>query len=181
MKNKTEIDRIVEKFYQPSFKTYYVNSIDGTELVRPFGVFISLGMASSKETIHSIASRLKNYNLDAVVAELASKKTSYGYLNYVTSTKNPKQYRQEYKKGMMNEEESKVELEKLRSQLDSGADPEIMDALLREISSLTNCLEKINDDKYIMKGTDGNYRVYSYNVNYKKDGEKDLRLGIFVN
>ena len=45
---------IVELFYQPPFKIFNVNSVDGETLVRPFGYFISLGITTSFDILKNI-------------------------------------------------------------------------------------------------------------------------------
>ena len=92
--NRDKVHSLVEVFYQPSFKTFYVNSVDGETFVKPVGVFVSLGITTSLkvlEDIKNIISGSEGYS--ATLAEIKSKKVAGQFLNTVTCTTGPKQYK----------------------------------------------------------------------------------------
>ena len=79
---------IVELFYQPPFKIFNVNSVDGETLVRPFGYFISLGITTSFDILKNIRDLISksDYGFEARLVELESiKSDEYGdFLNVLS-------------------------------------------------------------------------------------------------
>ena len=79
---------IVELFYQPPFKIFNVNSVDGETLVRPFGYFISLGITTSFDILKNIRDLISksDYGFEAKLVELESiKSDEYGdFLNVLS-------------------------------------------------------------------------------------------------
>ena len=42
MIDKDKIHNLVGVFYQPTFKTFFINSVDGETFIKPIGIFVSL-------------------------------------------------------------------------------------------------------------------------------------------
>lgn len=171
--NKDQIHEIVEVFYQNPFKTFYVNSEDGTKFVKPIGVFVSLGMTTSMNTIENIKDILNNYNdLTAELAEISSKKVTSQYLNTVVDHGDTvRQYEiLDVPQKCYNREES---LEHFKDY------PE------QTWKSLFDRIE-ISDDgwskNYLQELPDGSIRIFHRTVNYTKDpsDEIEYRIGIYV-
>lgn len=185
--NRDKVHSLVEVFYQPSFKTFYVNSVDGETFVKPIGVFVSLGITTSLkvlEDIKNIISGSEGFN--AVLAEIKSKKVAGQFLNTVTCTSDPKQYKiTELSDDIMNEEESKAELEKMKNLMNPSQDLEVLKEYAPKISRLQDLIDKLTsthgwDAHLIQREQSGDYRIFHQYINYKREGELEYRVGIFV-
>ncbi len=185
--NRDKIHSLVEVFYQPAFKTFYVNSVDGNTFVKPFGVFVSLGITTSMkvlEDMRNIISSKDEYN--AVIAEISSKKIAGQFLNTIKSTSDIKQYKlTEFTSDIMNEEESNKELAKLKEFMDPSQDIEVLKEYAPKISRLQDLIDKLTtthgwDAHLIQRENDGYYRIFHQYVNYKKEDDIEYRIGIFV-
>ena len=83
MISRENIHDLVSIFYRPTFKTFYVNSLDGVNMKKPYGVFVSLGMTTSLETLNNIKdiiSDSKDYN--AVLAEISSRRVGNQFIYF---------------------------------------------------------------------------------------------------
>lgn len=185
--NRDKVHSLVEVFYQPSFKTFYVNSVDGETFVKPVGVFVSLGITTSLkvlEDIKNIISGSEGYS--ATLAEIKSKKVSGQFLNTVTCTTGPKQYKiTNLSEDIMGEEESKAELERMKNLMNPSQDLDILKEYAPKISRLQDLIDKLTsthgwDAHLIQKKDSGDYRIFHQYINYKKEGELEYRVGIFV-
>lgn len=185
--NRDKVHSLVEVFYQPSFKTFYVNSVNGETFVKPIGVFVSLGITTSLkvlEDIKNIISESEGYN--AVLAEIKSKKLAGQFLNTITCTSDPKQYKiTELSDDIMNEKESRAELERMKSMMNPSQDLEVLKEYAPKISRLQDLIDKLTsthgwDAHLIQKEVSGDYRIFHQYINYKKEGELEYRIGIFV-
>ncbi len=92
MVSREKIHELVKLFYQQTYKTFYVNSLDGKEFTQPQGVFVSLGMTTSMKTLDYIKNLLANSRYNARIAEIKSIKIDDQFLNTLTDC-DPKQYR----------------------------------------------------------------------------------------
>lgn len=185
--NRDEVHSLVEVFYQPSFKTFYVNSVDEETFVKPVGVFVSLGITTSLkvlEDIKNIISGSEGYS--ATLAEIKSKKVAGQFLNTVTCTTGPKQYKiTNLSEDIMGEEESKAELERMKNLMNPSQDLDILKEYAPKISRLQDLIDKLTsthgwDAHLIQKEASGDYRIFHQYINYKKEGELEYRVGIFV-
>lgn len=185
--NRDKVHSLVEVFYQPSFKTFYVNSVDGETFVKPIGVFVSLGITTSLkvlEDIKNIISGSEGFN--AALAEIKSKKVAGQFLNTVTCTSDPKQYKiTELSDDIMNEEESKAELEKMKNLMNPSQDLEVLKEYAPKIFRLQDLIDKLTsthgwDAHLIQREQSGDYRIFHQYINYKREGELEYRVGIFV-
>lgn len=185
--NRDKVHSLVEVFYQPSFKTFYVNSVDGETFVKPVGVFVSLGITTSLkvlEDIKNIISGSEGYS--ATLAEIKSKKVAGQFLNTVTCTTGPKQYKiTNLSEDIMGEEESKAELERMKNLMNPSQDLDILKEYAPKISRLQDLIDKLTsthgwDAHLIQKEDSGDYRIFHQYINYKKEGELEYRVGIFV-
>lgn len=185
--NRDKVHSLVEVFYQPSFKTFYVNSVDGETFVKPVGVFVSLGITTSLkvlEDIKNIISGSEGYS--ATLAEIKSKKVAGQFLNTVTCTTGPKQYKiTNLSEDIMGEEESKAELERMKNLMNPSQDLDILKEYAPKISRLQDLIDKLTsthgwDAHLIQKKASGDYLIFHQYINYKKEGELEYRVGIFV-
>lgn len=185
--NRDKVHSLVEVFYQPSFKTFYVNSVDGETFVKPVGVFVSLGITTSLkvlEDIKNIISGSEGYS--ATLAEIKSKKVAGQFLNTVTCTTGPKQYKiTNLSEDIMGEEESKAELERMKNLMNPSQDLDILKEYAPKISRLQDLIDKLTsthgwDAHLIQKKASGDYQIFHQYINYKKEGELEYRVGIFV-
>lgn len=185
--NRDKVHSLVEVFYQPSFKTFYVNSVDGETFVKPIGVFVSLGITTSLKVLEDIKNIIAgSEGYKAVLAEIESKKVAGQFLNTVTCTVDPKQYKIEnLSEDIMNESESRAELEKMKGMMDPSQDLDILKEYAPKISRLQDLMDKLTsthgwDAHLIQKEKSGDYRIFHQYINYKKEGDLEYRVGIFV-
>ena len=173
---------IIELFYQPPFKIFNVNSVDGETLVRPFGYFISLGITTSLDflkNLRDIISR-SDYGFEAKLVELKSiKSDEFGdYLNMITSKSESEisKYPSEIKGEVLGEQEVNELLQSINSKIDSG--DYSLTPLKQKLSDITKKID--NWDEYGVQMKDGLPGIYHKYVNYRKNENSELRIGIYV-
>lgn len=196
--NRDNVRKLVEVFYQPPFKTFYVNSINGEEFCKPFGVFVSLGITTSKKTLENICDIINNSeNYNARLVEIASKKVGNQFLNYITNLnpeqihidtmaqavlflKNPKE------EWILDEKFSRIELEKMKDLLHPDQDISTIQEIAPKISSLESLINQIDKDPsgwnnfWILKKSDSTYKLFHRYINYGNMGDVEYRIGIYV-
>ncbi len=191
MVNREDVNEIVSIFYQKTkYKLFNVNSTDGEEFTKPLGIFVSLGMTTSRKQIQDITSaisRCKGYT--ARVAELGSIKIGGIYLNYLTKVDSIQQYPLDEKGDdkLMNRDEV---LEMISKLVDQSKDPNASQSELVEISGKLNKLIYLNNQleesdgwgTHAIREEDEDYKIYHLRLNYKKDPDSNIeyRIGIFV-
>ncbi len=187
MISKEEIYDLVGVFYQPTYKTFSVNSLDGETFIKPVGVFVSLGLTTSKKVLEDI----KNIIVDsgkyvAQLAEISSKRVGSTFLNTIINISNPSQYElTDIGDDTMNEEESIAELNRLKSLMTPEQDLDVLKKYAPKISKLQDLIDKLTRTEgwpchLIQKKEDDDYSVFHKFVNYKKEGDLEYRLGIYV-
>lgn len=187
MIDKEKIHNLVGVFYQPTFKTFFINSVDGETFIKPIGIFVSLGITTSTKVLEDI----KNVIIDteeysAQIAELSSRKSSGQFINTITNIESPQQFElHEFPEGVMNEEEAKAELERMKSLMTPEEDLEVLKIYAPRISQLQDLIEKLTNTggwnaHLIQKKEEGNYSVFHKFVNYKKVDDTEYRIGIYV-
>lgn len=185
--NREKIHDLVEVFYQPTFKTFYINSTNGTTFIKPIGVFVSLGITTSikvLEDIESIINSTEEY--EAKIVEISSKKVAGQFLNTITNKEDPKQYKlTNFSDNIMDEKRSKEKLEEMKNLMNPDQDLEILKTYAPRISRLQDLINKLTttngwDAHLIEEKTNGDYNIYHQFVNYKKEDEIEFRIGIYV-
>lgn len=185
---RDKIHSLVSVYYQPSFRTFYVNTEDGINFVRPIGVFVSLGITTSKRTLDDIRMVIENHGYSAKLAEISSVKDpgTNQFLNKLINVDSPNQYLVTDYEGstVMDKEQSMKELDNLKSLLTPEQDLDVLKEVSPRVSKLIDLINKLEpsgwDSHYIQK--DGNdYRIFHRYVNYRKDDQAEYRIGIFVN
>ena len=184
--NKDKIQNLVSVFYRNTFKIFYINSCDGENFVKPFGVFVSLGITTSMKTLNDIKDIIRSNGYDACLAEISSKKDSGQYLNTLITVENIKQYDSEIcdDGNYMDREMANNRLLELRSQITSEQDLQLLKELVPKISYLEDIISKLNNnygwDSHLIKESGDSYQLYHKLVNYKKDNDVEYRIGIYV-
>ena len=186
--SREKIQELVGVFYQPTFKTFYVNSVDGNNFVRPIGVFVSLGITTSMKVLEDIKKVIQgDENLDACIAEISSKKIADRYLNTITNLTNPRQYKlDETDENVLNEEQAREELSELKSSMTVEKDLETLQKNAPKISKLQDLITKLTDsqgwDSHLIQKDEDDYKVFHKFINYWKDDTNDIeyRIGIYV-
>lgn len=185
--NREKIHDLVEVFYQPTFKTFYINSTNGTTFIKPIGVFVSLGITTSMKVLEDIKEIINSTEeYEACLVEISSKRVAGQFLNTIINKEEPKQYKlTDFSDDIMNEEESKKELEKMKELMSPEQDLGILKTYAPRISRLQDLIDKLTttngwDAHLIQNCGDGEYRIFHQFVNYRKDGEIEYRLGIYV-
>lgn len=181
---REKIHEIVEVFYQPTFKTFYVNSVDEETFIKPIGVFVSLGITTSPKVIESIGKVIAGYDYDTRIVEISSRKINGQFLNTITS-ENPSQYMIEDSDDTLGKEKASAELSRLKAYMDPSEDLETIQTYAPKIQKLQELIDELNRtsdgwDTHVIKIEDGDYKVYHKLVNYKNTGDVEYRIGIFV-
>ena len=183
---REKINEVVEVFYQQNFKTFYINSIDGKNFVKPVGVFVSLGITTSLKSLEDIRSVIANTEgYSAVIAEISSKKVGNQFLNTVINLETPKQYiLNNSGENILNKTEAEEELNKLKEKMNTDEDITILQKYAPKISKLQDLINKLTTssgwESHSIQKDDEDYKIYHQNVNYKKEGDIEYRIGIFV-
>lgn len=195
--NREDIRKLVEVFYQPSFKIFYVNTADGVNFVKPIGVFVSLGITTSIEVLKNIKDILDNTpEYSAKIVELSSTKVSGQFMNQITKD-NPEQIFIEdiesaelvTKIGpgeeIMDQSKAMQELESLKNFMHPDQDMNILYEYAPRIGKLQELIDKLNrtdgwSSNWIHKKSNSEYKLYHRKINYINCGDVEYRIGIFV-
>lgn len=92
--NKEMVTRVVDSCYSSPYKIFTINSYDGVHVVKPLGLFVSLGVTTTMRTmsivLHELIDQLK---VNASIAEISSRYVNNRYINNViTEGSHVKQY-----------------------------------------------------------------------------------------
>lgn len=185
--SRERIHEIVEVFYQPTFKTFYVNSVDSETFIKPIGVFVSLGITTSLKVIESIGDIISGYDYNTRIVEISSRKVNGQFLNTITY-ENPSQYMIDESEGnVLGKEEANEELCKLRAYMDPSEDLETVQTYAPKIQKLQELIDELNktpngwETHVINLDNDtGDYKIFHRLVNYRKESDVEFRIGIFV-
>lgn len=189
MVDKKKIHDLVGVFYRPNYKTFYVNSLDGESFVKPVGVFVSLGITTALKVIEDIRDIImENTDYIAQVAEISSRRSGSQFINTITNTTNPQQYRiEEFDDTVLDESEARKELGEMRELMSPDQDLAVLNEYAPKISRLQDLIDKLTasdgwDSNAIQRvaQSEGSYGVFHKLVNYIQDGNIEYRLGIFV-
>lgn len=189
MIDKKKIHELVGVFYRPTYKTFYVNSVDGESFVKPTGVFVSLGITTSMKVIEDIMNTImENTDYCAQIAEISSKKVGSQFINTLTNIDNPQQYRLEnYGDNVLDEDKAREELEKMMELMSPQQDLSVLNKYAPKISRLQDLINKLTDsggwDSHAIQKIDeseGSYGVFHKLVNYRAEDGVEYRLGIYV-
>jgi hypothetical protein len=189
MVDKKKIHELVGVFYRPTYKTFYVNSVDGESFIKPTGVFVSLGITTSLKVIEDIRNTIsENTEYVAQIAEISSKKIGSQFINTITNIDNPQQYRLEnFGDNVLDEQKAREELENMMELMNPQQDLSILNEYAPRISRLQDLINKLTDsdgwDSHAIQRIDeseGSYGVFHKLVNYRVDGDVEYRLGIYV-
>ena len=189
MVDKKKIHELVGVFYRPTYKTFYVNSVDGESFIKPTGVFVSLGITTSMKVIEDIRNTIEeNTDYSAMVAEISSKKIGSQFINTITNIDNPQQYRLEsFGENVLDEAAAKAELEGMMELMNPQQDLSVLNEYAPKVSRLQDLINKLTDsngwDSHAIQRIDeseGSYGVFHKLVNYRVDGDVEYRLGIYV-
>lgn len=190
MIEKKKIHELVGVFYRPTYKTFYVNSIDGESFIKPIGVFVSLGITTARKTLEDIRDIIQeNTDYVAQIAEISSKKVGAQFINTITNISDPQQYRitDLDPELVLDEEAARKELESMRQLMSPEQDLNILNEYAPKISRLQDLIDKLSvsnswDSHAILRvdESEGSYGVFHKLVNYRQEGNKEYRLGIYV-
>lgn len=189
--NKENIKRLVGIFYRPTYKTFYINSVDGQKILRePIGVFVSLGITTSLDTITKIKDILNNNReYSAKIVEICSIKDGEDFINFVSEENNPSQYKvSDIPRDAMNREESMKKLEELKNNLNPSCGINELLSNGPKAQKLQSLIDKIDqenswDSHLIQEDKEtGEFKIYHLFLNYeKREDGKEYRIGILVN
>lgn len=185
--NRESVHELVEVFYQHPFKTFYVNSLDGETFIKPVGVFVSLGITTSTKVIEKIKNDLVNSGYSACISEITSKKVNDRFLNTLHCTSGAGQYKLDdvfENNNILNESAARQKLAEMKELMDPEQSLEILKKYAPKISKLENLINKLTDSNgwndHSIQEENEDYRIFHQNVNYKREGDIEYRLGIYV-
>jgi len=181
MIEKQRIQELIKVFYQQPFKIFYVNSEDGITFIKPKGLFVSLGITTSMVTLEKLRGTIEDTypETSPKLVELVSKRGESGqYLNALT-TSEPHPYTiTDLPPNLMTKEEAEQELARLRENIKTNLDIQLLTATQK----LQEFIDRIKnwDEHQIYKTDDNEYKIFHKTSNYKKEGNVEYRIGIFV-
>jgi hypothetical protein len=191
MIKKETIHELVEVFYQPPFKTFYINSLDGQAFSKSLGVFVSLGITTSMKTLQDIKEVLqKTSGYNAALVEIKSQKVAGQFLNTVIEKPETEvtQYEMtEYPEKWYSEEESKKLLQDMKEAIEKGETTATEYA--GKVTRLEELIKKLDWNypggwvNHVIQVTpDGDYKIFHKMVNYRQDPTDgvEYRIGIYV-
>lgn len=186
MLNREKIHELVRLFYHPTYKTFYVNSLDGKEITKPLGVFVSLGMTTAYETLENICALLSG-TYKAEIVEISSTRLDGQFINTVVDRDRPNQFRlEELPPSVMTKEQCDEEYERLLRLMDPNHnDKETLSENAHKLQKLHYLRERLTttggwNDHLIQKDGDKDYRIFHLLVNYTKKEGTEFRIGIFL-
>ena len=186
---RDKVHNLINAYYQPTFKTFYVNTTNGKDFIKPTGVFVSLGITTSKKTMDDIRVIVENHGYNARIAEISSIKDegTGQYLNkLIEDSEDPEQYLlTEYNKdSIMDRDQSMEELGRLKGLLNPDQSLEVLKDISPKVSKLIDLINKLDPDgwnlHFIQKEDNGDYKIFHRYVNYKKVENTEYRIGIYV-
>lgn len=184
--DRDKVHQLVGVFYQPTYKTFLVNSLDGETVTDPMGVFVSLGMTTSMDVIKSICNIIGDSDkYNAKIVEIVSRKVGGQYVNSLTG-KEPVQYHlKDIKELIFTREQAIEELENMKNEMDPTTPLEILKDYAPKVSRLQYFIDKLDEsgawgEHRIQKEDNGDYRIYHLRVNYEKVDDVEYRIGIYV-
>lgn len=184
--DRDKVHQLVGVFYQPTYKTFLVNSLDGETITDPTGVFVSLGMTTSMNVIESICNIIGDSDkYNAKIVEIVSRKVGGQYVNSLTG-KEPVQYHlKDIKELIFTREQAIEELENMKNEMDPKTPLEILKDYAPKVSRLQYFIDKLDEsnswgEHRIQKEDNGDYRIYHLRVNYEKVDDVEYRIGIYV-
>lgn len=185
---KEQIRDLVGVFYQPPFKVFYVNSVDGEDFIKPIGVFVSLGITTSLsllDNIKNIISATGDYDTRLIEISSVKKDDNGQYLNTIESENIDFQFDVPNIPDIcMDMEKSKETLKELRSKLTPESDIETLREYTPRVQKLSELIDKLDRDSgwdlHMILPTTSGYKIFHKKINYiQKDG-KEYRIGIYV-
>ena len=184
MIEKSRIQELIKVFYQQPFKIFYVNSVDGETFIKPTGLFISLGLTTSMRTIEGLRDVISNTYPESnpLVVELSSKcMTRDQYLNTITDNQHPQPYViSEFPEDSFDKTMAENELGKLREMIRENKDT----TLLAATQKLQELIDRLGQgdgwETHRIIKLDSDYKIFHKVANYKRTGNLELRIGIYV-
>lgn len=183
--SREKIHELVEVFYQPTFKTFYVNSTDGDTFIKPIGVFVSLGITTSLKAIENMGETISGYDYNTRIVEISSRKVNGQFLNTIVS-ENPSQYIIDNLDETMGKEKADEELCRLKALMKPEESIEIIQHYAPKIQKLQELIDELDknpqgwENHVIKLEDDGDYKIFHKKVNYRKKDDVEYRIGIFV-
>lgn len=185
---KEQIKELVGVFYQPPFKVFYINSLDGAEFIKPIGVFVSLGITTSLgllENIKNIILSTGDYDARLVKISSVKKDINGQYLNTIEGENIDFQFDVSSVPPLcMDETGSKELLRELKSKLTPESDLSLLREYTPKVQKLSELIDKLDRDSswdlHMIIPTTSGYKIFHKKVNYIQKDEKEYRIGIYV-
>ena len=188
MISREDINNLVGVFYHPTFKTFYINSLDEKTFVHQTGVFVSLGITTSMKVLNNIKGVIETYQgYSASIVEISSRRVADQFLNTVIKTQDIQQYElTDLGDDVMDRGKAIQELDHLKEKLNVEEDLEVLKDITPKISKLTGLISKLDKQdswsQHLIQKDVGeeDYRIFHKFVNYKQEGDVEYRIGIYV-
>lgn len=183
--SKDKIKELIGVFYRNTFKIFYINSCEGENFAKPLGYFVSLGITTSPKVLEDMRQLLEENGYTARIAEISSKRVGGQFLNTLINVDNPQQYKlSEFENNILTEETSKKRLEDMKSKISLDQDLDVLKDLVPKISQLEELITKLDKaggwNMHLIQESTSGFSIFHKMVNYKKVGDLEYRLGIYV-
>ena len=185
MISKDKVKELVSIFYRNTFKIFYINSSDGENICKPFGLFVSLGITTSPKVLEDIRGILEDNGYVAKICEISSKKSGeFQYINTITKNK-PCQYRVDnFDTNVISRELAVDKLSKLKEMVNSDQELEVLRTVVPKVSRLEELIQRLDEtdswDLHMIQETSDGFSIFHKFVNYKQEDGIEYRLGIYV-
>lgn len=187
MISKEKVKELVSIFYRNTFKVFYINSSDGENTCKPFGLFVSLGITTSPKVLEDMRDILEENGYVAKICEISSKRCGdYQFINMLTDNNNPSQYEvSDFEDNIiLTKELAENKLKELKGLINSDQDLEVLRTVVPKVSRLEELINKLNEtsgwELHMIQETDDNFSIFHRFVNYKQVDDIEYRLGIYV-
>lgn len=82
--SKEFVTRVVDSCYSSPYKIFTINSHDGYTLTKPLGLFVSLGITTSMNTMNQVADEISSQlRVSTCLAEISSRLINNRYVNCI--------------------------------------------------------------------------------------------------
>lgn len=192
MINKKQVEELVSIFYQPTFKVFYINADHEYNLVKPTGVFVSLGLTSTLSTIDSVRQSLEGLGKGYVTsfAVLATKRANGNFLNKIEKCMELEEVEQfkldSFPDNLIEREESIKLLGNLKAELDKHQNLNDVIGLAPKVHKLESLINKIDGElgwerySIVPDSSTNSYMLFHRFVNYTRKDDIEYRIGIYV-
>lgn len=186
---KEKLRDLVSVFYRNTFKIFYINSEDGETFIKPFGLFVSLGITTSPNILENIRDVLESNGYTATICEISSKRFGGQFLNTISNIKSPSQYElTEFDDDILDRSRAIQLLEEYKKEINQDQDIEVLKTVVPKSARLEELINRLDRtscwDLHMIQRNhfddSESFNIFHKFVNYKQVDGVEYRLGIYV-